>query len=275
MARRPTKSLPPPTQMGFDFTFSEIVDTIERIKLDAVSDAANELEGLQYADKPNRATRPRQASFNLDDLERGPGMPGNTPPGLEDSGQMGVQYASEIERSRKIGGGSVARETPGSTERGTEGVTGGVVVGGDDGARNLDDERNTDGVVTTRNSEPAPDYQITQIDAIGIGGAKAKYRENIAALQLLKDLETQDRLATHDEQAVLVKYVGWGGIPQAFDHRNTEWQSEFTELAALLPKDEYEAARRSTQDSHYTPAAVISAVYTGLSGMGFGVGRLL
>jgi N12 class adenine-specific DNA methylase/predicted RNA methylase len=262
--------------MGFDFTFGEIIDTIERIKLDAASVTANEPEGLQYVDKPNRPARPRQAGLDFDDLGRGPGVPGNPSPGVENPGQMGVQFTSEIEGSRVLGGGGVVGETVGPTELGAQGVAGvGDVDGGAVGTRNPDDERNNDRAVTTGIGLPVPDYRITQSDLIGVGGAKAKYRENVAALRLLKDLEAQDRSATHDEQAILVKYVGWGGIPQAFDHRNAEWQSEFVELSVLLQKDEYEAARRSTQDSHYTPVAVINAVYTGLSGMGFGGGRLL
>lgn len=72
-----------------------------------------------------------------------------------------------------------------------------------------------------------------------------------------------------------MRYVGWGGIPQAFDHRNAEWQKEWRELAALLPKDEYEAARRSTQDAHYTAKPVIEAIYQGLGRLGFDGGKVL
>jgi N12 class adenine-specific DNA methylase/predicted RNA methylase len=91
----------------------------------------------------------------------------------------------------------------------------------------------------------------------------------------VQQLQVADRPATVAEQAVLVKYVGWGGLPQAFDHRNTEWKSEYQELVALLPKDDYEAARRSTQDAHYTPALAIDAIYTAVSEMGFDGGRIL
>lgn len=122
---------------------------------------------------------------------------------------------------------------------------------------------------------PAGDYRITSADQLGQGGTKSKYRENVAALRLLKQLQAEQRTASEAEQAVLVKYVGWGGIPQAFDHRNTEWKAEFQELATLLSKDDYEAARRSTQDAHYTPAPVIDAIYSGLTGMGFDGGRIL
>lgn len=121
----------------------------------------------------------------------------------------------------------------------------------------------------------AGNYRINDSDNLGVGGPKAKYRENVAALRLLQTLQAQNRAATAAEQAVLVKYVGWGGIPQAFDHRNTEWKAEFQELAALLPKDEYEAARRSTQDAHYTARPVIDAMYSGVTRLGFSGGRIL
>lgn len=110
---------------------------------------------------------------------------------------------------------------------------------------------------------------------MGEGGAKTKYRDNVAALQLLATLQAEGRAASRDEQAVLVRYVGWGGIPQAFDHRNTEWRAEFEQLAALLGKEEYDAARRSTQDAHYTAQPVVEAVHTAMVRFGFDGGRLL
>ncbi|MGY8527593.1 KfrB domain-containing protein [Paracidovorax citrulli] len=92
---------------------------------------------------------------------------------------------------------------------------------------------------------------------------------------MLAELESTARPASLSEQATLVRYVGWGGIPQAFDHRNTEWRAEFEELAALLPKDEYEAARRSTQDAHYTAQRIVEAKYLALARLGFDGGRVL
>lgn len=110
---------------------------------------------------------------------------------------------------------------------------------------------------------------------MGEGGAKTKFKDNVAALRLLKTLQSESRHATAEEQRVLVRYVGWGGIPQAFDHRNTEWSKEYAELAELLPKEEYEAARRSTQDAHYTAKPVVDAIYHGLDRLGFEGGRIL
>lgn len=119
------------------------------------------------------------------------------------------------------------------------------------------------------------DYVITDKDQLGAGGAKTKYRHNVAALKVLKQLQSYDRPATLEEQAVLVRYVGWGGLPQAFDHNHSNWQKEFHELSALLSESEYEAARRSTQDAHYTSEAVIKGIYQGLQQLGFQGGKIL
>jgi len=94
-------------------------------------------------------------------------------------------------------------------------------------------------------------------------------------LKVLAQLREEDRPATHDEQAILVRYVGWGGLPQAFDHRNEEWSEEYKQLAAMLSQEHYERARRSTQDAHYTPATVVSAIYEGLGRLGFTGGRVM
>lgn len=88
-------------------------------------------------------------------------------------------------------------------------------------------------------------------------------------------LREESRTATADEQAVLVRYVGWGGLPQAFDHQNQDWRDEYLALAGLLQKEEYERARRSTQDAHYTSEIVIDGVYKGLHRIGFTGGRIL
>jgi predicted RNA methylase len=88
-------------------------------------------------------------------------------------------------------------------------------------------------------------------------------------------LRRESRSATPEEQATLVRYVGWGGLPQAFDHRNPDWQREYHELAGILPKDQYEQARRSTQDAHYTSQTVIDGIYKGLERVGFTGGQVL
>lgn len=119
-------------------------------------------------------------------------------------------------------------------------------------------------------------YRITPEDRLGVGGAKTKYADNIAAIRLLKQLQTNGAaLATPEEQKVLVRYVGWGGLPQVFDAKNEQWVAEYRELQGLLSPDDYAAARRSTQDAHYTSEAVIRGIYQGLSRLGLGTGEPL
>jgi predicted RNA methylase len=101
-----------------------------------------------------------------------------------------------------------------------------------------------------------------------IGGAKDKYNKNIEAIKLLKTLENENRFAIFNEQEVLNSYTGWGGIPQAFDKENPTWSKEYSELKELLSTDEYESAKSSTLDSHYTPKIVIDSIYKSLKHFG-------
>ncbi len=111
-------------------------------------------------------------------------------------------------------------------------------------------------------------YKITEADNLGKGGAKAKFQDNINAIKLLNTLDNQERNATTEEQQILAKYVGWGGLPQVFDKENSTWEKEFTELKELLTQDDYEKARRSTQDAHFTSETVITGMYQGLARLG-------
>lgn len=106
-------------------------------------------------------------------------------------------------------------------------------------------------------------------------GEKTRYKANVEAIRLLKRLEAEDRYATKEEQDILSKYVGWGGLAQAFDQNNEKWTKEYAELAELLTGDEYNAARASTVNAHYTSIEVIRAMYDGLRQMGFQGGRML
>nr|WP_141235810.1 DEAD/DEAH box helicase family protein [Paenibacillus sp. 7541] len=120
----------------------------------------------------------------------------------------------------------------------------------------------------------AVNYRITD-DQLGHGGAKVKYGFNVAAIRLLKQLELEGRQATADEQVVLARYVGWGGIPQVFDEANAQWTAEYAELQSLLEPDEYASARASTLNAHYTSPVVIKAIYGCLERMGFRNGNIL
>ncbi len=122
--------------------------------------------------------------------------------------------------------------------------------------------------------EERRNYRITD-DALGVGGAKEKFRRNLAAIHTLHDLEIENRLATPEEQEILARYVGWGGLPQAFDQNNAEWANEYRELKGVLSDEEYRAAMESTLTAFYTPPVVIKAMYEVLDRLGFSQGNLL
>ena len=120
----------------------------------------------------------------------------------------------------------------------------------------------------------AEDFRITD-DHLGEGGPKAKYQANVAAIKLLKYLEETTGQATPAQQEVLSRYVGWGGVADAFDPDKPAWAAEYAELKELLTPEEYEAARASTLNAHYTSPTVIRAVYEAVEQMGFRTGNIL
>ena len=124
------------------------------------------------------------------------------------------------------------------------------------------------------NTPPAQNFRITD-DLLGTGGAKAKFRANMDAINLLKELEFDSRQATPEEQNILSKYVGWGGLADAFDESKDNWKDEFSELYATLTPEEYAAARASTLNAHYTSPTVIKAIYEAVGNMGFQTGNIL
>ena len=122
---------------------------------------------------------------------------------------------------------------------------------------------------------PLPaNFRITD-DHLGEGGAKAKYNYNVEAIRTLQAIESEKRYASPAEQEILSRYVGWGGIPQAFDSNNTSWTNEYTQLKELLSRKEYDSARGSTLNAHYTSPIVIKAMYETLERLGFREGNLL
>ena len=120
----------------------------------------------------------------------------------------------------------------------------------------------------------AQNFHITD-DHLGEGGPKAKYQANVAAIKLLKYLEETTGQATPAQQEVLSRYVGWGGVADAFDPDKPAWAAEYAELKELLTPEEYEAARASTLNAHYTSPTVIRAVYEAVEQMGFRTGNIL
>ena len=117
-------------------------------------------------------------------------------------------------------------------------------------------------------------FHITD-DDLGTGGPKQKFRANMEAVSLLKRLEGENRAATPEEQEILSRYVGWGGIPAAFEEGNGAWASEYMELKQALTEEEYRQARASTLNAFYTPPVVIKAMYEALGNMGLSRGNVL
>jgi N12 class adenine-specific DNA methylase len=140
-------------------------------------------------------------------------------------------------------------------------------------------EKNAEPVSTSAKAPAVPEqekhnFSITD-DALGHGGAKAKYRFNIEAIKLLNAIESEDRLATGAEQEILSRYVGWGGIPQVFDGKDGSWSSEYLDLKEHLSSGDYETARATTLNAHYTSPIVIKSMYKALENMGFESGNIL
>ena len=139
-------------------------------------------------------------------------------------------------------------------------------------------------VQTLRTEKPEPprdapipsaeNFRITDED-LGAGGAKVKFRRNMDAITTLKAIESEGRQATKEEQEILSRYVGWGGLPDAFDNSKSGWASEYQELKNALTPAEYEAARASTLNAHYTSPTVIRAIYEAVGNMGFQTGNIL
>ena len=191
--------------------------------------------------------------------------------GILDSGQMGAEQPGKTPGTgdgRRLGSDREAGSAADVGEADSEqriSQTG--EPAGDVGLRDIAELRSRDESVN---------FRITPEVRLGVGGAKTKYADNIAAIRLLQQLQTSGaKSATPEEQKILVRYVGWGGLPQVFDPRNEQWAAEYREMQGLLAPDIYAAARRSTQDAHYTSETVIRGIYEGLSRLGLGTGEPL
>ena len=121
---------------------------------------------------------------------------------------------------------------------------------------------------------PAVNFRITD-DELGQGTSKEKFHGNIMAIRLLKKCENENRHATPEEQVVLSRFVGWGGLADAFDETKSAWKTEYMELKSVLTPEEYAAARASTLNAHYTQPIVIASMYQALENMGFEKGNVL
>jgi phospholipid N-methyltransferase len=133
--------------------------------------------------------------------------------------------------------------------------------------------------IVRRHQEEPPQnlnsYRITETDRLGDGGPKQKFQQNLKSIETLRALDAEERPATAEEKAVLVKYVGWGAMPQVFDDYNREWAKERAALQANLAEEEYEHARSTTPNAHYTSPTVIGAMYHAAERFGFKGGRVI
>ncbi|MGB3368174.1 MAG: class I SAM-dependent methyltransferase, partial [Acidaminobacteraceae bacterium] len=148
-----------------------------------------------------------------------------------------------------------------------------IVVG--QAEENKEDSITKDMAAFVKQSKEKINYRFSYADEIGLGGLKTKYKVNIQAIKLLKVLEEESRLASGEEQSILAKYVGWGGMPYVFDKNANGWSNEYGELKELLSSDEYESAKASTPNAHYTSPVVINGIYNALERFGFSSGNIL
>lgn len=197
----------------------------------------------------------------------------------EQEAGSGTETGSRADAPRNDGAGESGVSDRGSVADGERKPS--VSTGGS-ASRGSKPSRSTDGGISER-AKPAvtaslsDNFRITPETKIGEGGAKTKYNNNVAAIRVLRDIGTGQ--ATPEQQAILAKYVGWGGIPQVFykeDGSVTKgWERQAAELKELLTDEEYANARRSTQDAHYTSTEIVTAMWSAVQGMGFAGGRVL
>lgn len=206
--------------------------------------------------------------------QRSPRSSGEDVSGSERAGGSGLQRARSVRDD--------AGEVPVSAGRGEPAGQRNQSGSSQDAGRNADREQPVRGqrpaAGTVAEDRPARAFNI-DADEIGKGGKKTKFRNNVAAIRLLKDLERMNRQATQEEQAILAKYVGWGGIPEAFKRTDgsatSGWAKEVAELDEILQPEEYHAAASSTKNAHYTSPEIVSGMWQAMQRLGFTGGRVL
>lgn len=222
---------------------------------------------------------PRESSVYLKGSEDGAVRP---------DGETALDEASpEDDGTPEPGGDTTGRPDNGAGEREGDGGGTGERAGDGPGERTGDgagevrtppERDRTTGLGSGQDAvQPTgANYRITDADHIGEGSVEQKFRNNVDAIKTLKAIEAENRLATPEEQKILVKYVGWGGMPQAFGyHYQKGWEAHKKELEDLLTDEEYNAARASTTNAHYTAPAVIRAMWDAVQRLGFKGGRIL
>lgn len=277
---------------------------VEAADVDALTTAALE-EPAEQADTGDESNG--NATQQLDSPSTG-ALAGAQAPDVRAPGESGDAGAGPDGSGRSDGGSNAGTDDSGSDPgRGVGGDTGAVPVPGRGtraDAKNAKKPRvsrapRTDagdgqpgaagGLTPDTGANPAPnapqipapqpaaqDFTITDELALGEGGQKTKFKNNVAAIRLMQELESTGRMATPDEQAVLAKYVGWGGLPQAFDANKADWAKEYAEITALMSPEDLAAARKSTRYAHYTSREiVVDGIYAALRHFGFTGGKTL
>ena len=263
-----------PRQNSFDF--DQLVEVVERLETHINDDDTEANNANRTTQITASGTEGLNAQNNNGDHE----STGDQPFRLGDSGSLGNQHPGEAQGpgERQSWPGQPldsASESAGQGDGNPDQRPGaGTAADRPGSSRDSGDERSGHGTVSSSQAVPSEpsSYRITEADQLGQGGAKTKFKDNIEALKVLKRLQSSGAsFASPEDQKALVRYVGWGGLPQAFDLANESWQKESQELREILTPDEYAQARRSTQDAHYTSQEVIEGIYEALER--FGVDR--
>ena len=180
----------------------------------------------------------------------------------------------------KTSDGNNGRKTPGTdADSGGQGILGDLSTQTDDTEYGLGDvQRDHSATGRGNTAGTVSNFRITDEDNIGGGNDKVKAKQNIEAIKLVKQLESEGRFATPEEQKILAKYVGWGGLKNVFERKyvgnNTyvakfpDWEKEFNEVKELLTKEEWNSASESTQNAHYTSPEIIKTMYAALDRLG-------
>ncbi len=262
---------------------------VESADVDALT-AAPAMEGTnepEALDEPGASALEGAPADLLSGLEPdGQARGGAARGGREDARGDERTGSERVQQSGGMGDGEGAVSVPaGRTRKGRGGEQGSGAVQRGKRAAKQDpaiDAGGSDLLTPTegqRAQDRASDFQITAEDEIGEGGAKTKFRNNMAAIRLLKQLQAENRAATRDEQAVLAKYVGWGGLPQAFERDGGAvtkgWEKEAAELKEALTEEELAAAASSTRNAHYTSPEIVKGMWDTVKHFGFQGGRVL
>lgn len=262
----------------------------ELAKLDAAKPDATITEEVKQNDRNADQAAPAGGAGNRTlegtpaETVRGPEGSGDAERGStgrsgKDAGRAGDADRTGDSTGSRMGNGAGGVSVPARGRGGKRGGAGQRGVQAESGAESVaagDVSQQRKAETAEARKEPvAGDYRITDLTRLGEGGQKTKYRNNVAAIRLLNQLQESGRQATAEEQDVLARYVGWGGIPQAFDKGNAEWSKEYAEIKELLTPEEWDSANESTQYAHYTSQEIITSMYDALKRMGFTGGKMM